>query len=474
MNFISLTFALFLIAVFIIYWLVRADKRWIVLLISSYIFYGAWNTKYLSLIILVTLISYGSALLLQYICRLRRMIMIITVIVCLGLLFSFKYINFFLSSVNSLLSVVDNRYHFSLLNIILPVGISFYTFQALGYVIDVYYRRTDAERHLGKYATFVAFFPQLVAGPIERTENLLPQIKEPKEFSYSRAVSGLEKMLWGAWKKVVVADVLAQYSDRVFANVQNYSGFAVLFATFAFTFQIYCDFSGYSDIAIGTARLLGIELMENFRAPYFSSSLREFWKRWHISLSQWFRDYLYIPLGGNRRVRFRTTVNLLFTFLVSGLWHGASMSFVVWGGVHGIGQLFENGIRKHLNKTNKAFIVLQTVITFLFCAFAWIFFRADTLRDAVLIIKTIPAGMTNPISYFQIGFAKLSLDVQKILLIIGSIAVLAYVDSFIYINKRVPLLNIRPVKWVINWGLALWTIYTWIYNGSNSFVYFQF
>lgn len=474
MNFISLEFVFFLVVVFLVYWHVQSDKRWIVLLSASYIFYGAWNIKYVWLIILVTIVSYGSAILLQDCSKFRKQILIATILFSFSLLFLFKYINFFLNGVNSFLSIIDKQYSFSLLNIILPVGISFYTFQALGYVIDVYYCRTVAERHFGKYATFVIFFPQLVAGPIERTGNLLPQIKIPKEFSYNLAVSGLEKMLWGAWKKVVVADVLAQYSDQVFANVYDYSGFSVLLAVLAFTFQIYCDFSGYSDIAIGAGRLLGIELMENFSAPYFSGSLREFWKRWHISLSQWFRDYLYIPLGGSRRGRFRTTINLLATFLVSGLWHGASMSFIVWGGIHGIGQVIEYGIRWQPNRSKKVIIILQTLGTFLFCSFAWIFFRADTLQDAIVLIKAIPAGMTNLESYFQNGFRNLSLSFKQLLLICGSIAVLVYADSFIYNNNRMTLLKIKPIKWILYWGCAVWIMVTWIYNGSNSFVYFQF
>ena len=475
MSFISISYVIFFTVVFIIYWRVSPEKRWIVLLVTSYIFYGAWKAKYLLLILLITLITYVAAILIGMVRtqKRRKAILGINIFFCIGILIYFKYFNFLLESFATISTIFGRVQRFSPLNIILPVGISFYTFQAIGYVMDVYKGKVAAEKHLGKYATFVAFFPQLVAGPIERTENLLPQIRTRRQFSYSLAISGLEKILWGAWKKVVIADVLSKYADQVFGNVNGYTGFSVLFAILAFTLQIYCDFSGYSDIAIGSARLLGIELMENFRAPYFSRSLKEFWRRWHISLSQWFRDYLYIPLGGSRKGKLRSSINLLMTFLISGLWHGASINFVVWGGIHGVGQLIENSIRRHIRK-NRFITFIRIIITFCFCSIAWVFFRAESLSDTIQMIKLIQIGILTPSTYFANGIQELGINIQQIAMIVLSLIMLGVVDYCLYSGKQIMLIRIKPVKWIIYWALSIWTIICWLNNGSNAFVYFQF
>lgn len=333
MLFNSIKFAIFFPIVFALYWIWPRRFRWMLLLMSSYYFYMSWNVKYALLIFITTVVSYAAGIFLERttIQKEKRIILIVSLIICLGILFVFKYLGFVFESISNLFSFFSIQVHPVTLNLILPVGISFYTFQTLGYVIDVYKGKITAEKNFGYYATFVSFFPQLVAGPIERTENLLPQIKTEHTFKESEGLLGTQYIILGLYKKVI-ADTLAFHADIVFEDIYNYEGFALLLATFFFSVQIYCDFSGYSDIARGTAKLFGIELMENFRSPYFSRSVKEFWKRWHISLSTWFKDYVYIPLGGNRCSKIRQRFNMIATFLVSGLWHGANWTFVMWGG----------------------------------------------------------------------------------------------------------------------------------------------
>lgn len=354
MLFNSIEFFVFLPVVFILYWSLPHKYRWVLVLASSYYFYMCWNAKCIVWILLTTIVSYVAARWLEKekSHRKQRVIVGASVFVCLGMLFYFKYFNFFSSSVISLLKYFGFSSTPIILDVILPVGISFYTFQTLGYVIDVYRGDVKAEHHFGMYAAFISFFPQLVAGPIERTTNLLPQIKYERKFKYDQAIYGLKLMLWGYLKKVVIADTISPYVDLVFANPFSYRGFDFIIAIFFFSIQIYCDFSGYSDIAIGVAKLLGVNLMTNFRSPYFSASIKEFWSRWHISLSTWFRDYLYIPMGGNRCSSLRCNFNLLITFLVSGLWHGANWTFVFWGVMHGTCQIIEKCFSRRL-KANR-------------------------------------------------------------------------------------------------------------------------
>lgn len=334
MSFNSIAFAVFLLIVFLLYWKIPKKNQWILLLVSSYYFYMSWKAKYVFLILFTTLVSYLCGLLLGRTeeIKKKRFILGCALFICLGILFLFKYFNFFSGIFGSIMQALSIPLHPITLSLLLPVGISFYTFQTLSYVIDVYRGDVPPEKHLGKYATFISFFPQLVAGPIERTYNLLPQIKQEHHFKYEDAVYGLRQMLWGFFKKIVIADTLAQYVDKVYDAPFSYKGGVLLIVSIFFSFQIYCDFSAYSDIAIGTARLLGIRLMENFKSPYFSESVTEFWRRWHISLSTWFRDYVYIPLGGNRKGKIRKYINTLITFLLSGLWHGANGTYVLWGG----------------------------------------------------------------------------------------------------------------------------------------------
>lgn len=326
MLFNSIAFAVFLPIVFILYWVFPFKYRWILLLIASYYFYMSWNAKYLLLIVFITAISYAGALLIERAkkWKIKKLLLGGVAFSSLGLLFVFKYWNFALTSLETVCHFASIPLHPITLNLVLPVGISFYTFQTLSYVVDVYRGDVEAESHFGQYAAFISFFPQLVAGPIERTKNLLPQIKKEHFFDYETATYGLKLLAWGFFKKLVIADNLAIYTDQVFKDVYSFRGFSLLVASVFFSFQIYCDFSGYSDIAIGTADLFGIKLMKNFKSPYFSVSIKEFWKRWHISLSSWFQDYVYIPLGGSRVGKLRSYLNLMITFLISGLWHGAA------------------------------------------------------------------------------------------------------------------------------------------------------
>ena len=335
MLFHSISFAVFLPVVFLLYWMGPVKCRWMLLLAASYYFYMSWNVKYAAFILAATFLSYISALFIEKTdsVRMKKGCLLLSGLLILGILFVFKYFNFFFEAIDMLADKCSISLHPITLTLILPVGISFYTFQTLSYVIDVYRGDIPAERHFGYFAAFVSFFPQLVAGPIERASNLLPQIKEKKEFQIQNAGYGARLMAVGYFKKVVLADTFAKYADVIFSDVYAYDGFALCMASLFFTFQIYCDFSGYSDIAVGTARLFGMELMENFKSPYCSVSIHDFWRRWHISLSTFFRDYVYIPLGGSRSGKIKKVRNLICTFLLSGLWHGADWRFVVWGGV---------------------------------------------------------------------------------------------------------------------------------------------
>ena len=393
--------------------------------------------------------------------------------VCLGILFFFKYFNFFELSVISLLQMFTIKMHPQLLTLLLPVGISFYTFQTLSYVIDVYRGDIPAEHHFGIYATFISFFPQLVAGPIERTKNLLPQIKSEKVFDYESASYGLKLMAWGFFKKLAIADVLAVYVDTGWSSLERLCGLDFLFIVFFFTIQIYCDFSGYSDIAIGTAHMLGIRLMTNFKSPYFSQSVKEFWSRWHISLSTWFRDYVYIPLGGNRCSEYRKNINVMLTFLASGLWHGANWTFVVWGGIHGLMQVIENLFAKKKSHSGKAQKILATLMVFAFCNFAWIFFRADSLRDAFYVIKRIVLIPGNMDSFLGSRLGLTRFKLAELGFAIGLLTIFDFISLKQNIISLVSKQNL-VVRWAI-YLILIWSILIMMpTSGTTEFVYFQF
>jgi len=334
MLFNSLEFIIFFPIVVGLYFIISPRFRWILLLAASYYFYMCWNYKYILLILFSTVVDYFAAIAMSRTSqkKFKKVFLVASLFSNLGLLFFFKYFNFFSGSINAVLDQFNVFYNVPYYDYLLPVGISFYTFQTLSYTIDVYKGKQKPEYHFGKFALFVSFFPQLVAGPIERSVNLLPQFSQTFKFEYARIRDGIILMTWGMFKKVVIADRLSEYVNEVFNNPESYDGFHNILATLFFSFQIYCDFSGYSDVAIGAALVMGYHLMKNFNRPYLAKSIGEFWSRWHISLSTWFRDYVYIPLGGNRVNISRLLFNLYITFLISGLWHGANWTFAIWGG----------------------------------------------------------------------------------------------------------------------------------------------
>lgn len=402
MLFNSLDFAIFLPIVFALYWLLQKQLKLQNLLISiaSYIFYGMWDWRFLFLILFSTIVDYTMGILIEREEKQtkRKLFLWVSILVNLGFLGYFKYSNFFLENFVGAFQFFGQDLNFRGLDIVLPVGISFYTFQTLSYTIDVYRKKLAPTKDFIAFTAFVSFFPQLVAGPIERATHLLPQFYKKRKFDYDLAVNGMRQILWGLFKKVVIADNCAQFANQIFNNYEDYSGSTLVLGAVFFTFQIYGDFSGYSDIAIGTSRLFGFDLMRNFAYPYFSRDIAEFWRRWHISLSTWFRDYLYIPLGGSRGGMWMKVRNTFIIFLVSGFWHGANWTFIVWGGLNALyflPLLLRGNNRNHLevvayDRWIPSFKELfQIGITFTLTVFAWIFFRAENLSHAFGFIHRI-------------------------------------------------------------------------------------
>lgn len=477
MLFNSFSYALFLPIVFCIYWALPQKFKWWLLLVSSYYFYMSWNVKYVILILFTTIISYFAAIFIEKEERKNKKkgILLIAAILCLCVLFVFKYFNFAMDSLSKVTNLLSIQLHTPTLNLLLPVGISFYTFQTLSYVIDVYRGEVEAEHNFGYYATFISFFPQLVAGPIERTYNLLPQIKAEHYFDYESATYGLKRIAWGMFKKICIADVIAVYVDAVYRSLETNTGFPMLVAVLGFTMQIYCDFSGYSDIAIGTAKMLGISLMENFKSPYFSHSVREFWSKWHISLSTWFRDYVYIPLGGSRCGGIRNVFNLMLTFLMSGLWHGANWTFVIWGGIHGGALLLERILYQQirfLNNKKRLYKLLSWTIVFCFCNLAWVFFRAESVKDALFVISNMFNGISKGRQYLS---NSIGLGYWKCIKILFTVFLLALYDFYskktdviVWLSKQKSL-----IRWTIYIMLVMW-IFLFAQIGGNNFLYFQF
>lgn len=482
MLFNSLAFAVFLPVVFFLYWALPQKKRWIVLLISSYYFYMSWNVKYVVLILFTTAISYASAVLMEKYNKksTKRMLMLVAVAASLLVLFFFKYFDFAQNTLVRILQSFAIELHPVTLSLMLPVGISFYTFQTLSYVIDVYKGEVEAEHNFFKYAAFISFFPQLVAGPIERTKNLLPQIDCEHHFTYEKGSYGMKLMAWGFFKKLVIADNLAVCVDMVFDDVSEYHGFALVLAVLFFTLQIYCDFSGYSDIAIGTAKLFDIDLMTNFKSPYFSASVKEFWRRWHISLSSWFRDYIYIPMGGNRVSRLRNMWNVLVTFTLSGLWHGAAFTYVVWGGLHGVMQCLENLLFPSKKKsdgqsknTRDAVWWIRVFVVFCFVAAAWCFFRAGSCREALYVFAHMTDGLRHPLTYLSTGIHAFDTRLLKQMLVP---VLLLIVYDYTALDKD-PLLVIGKMpsfaRKAVYYAFLLMVLLLASFN-SQEFVYFQF
>ena len=402
-------------------------------------------------------------------------------------LFAFKYFNFFNSNFSALAGFLHLSYPIGIINIILPIGLSFHTFQSLSYVIEVYRGKQKAEHHFGIYSLYVMFYPQLVAGPIERPQNLLHQFREKHTFEYQRVTDGLKLMAWGLFKKVVIADRLAMLVNHVYASPQDFSGLSLIIATVFFAFQIYCDFSGYSDIAIGSAQVMGFKLMDNFNRPYFSKNISEFWKRWHISLSTWFRDYVYISLGGNKVSKWRWQFNLFITFVISGFWHGANWTYVIWGALNGFYLIFSIWTRDIRNrfvmsigitKYPKILKAFQVGITFSLICFAWIFFRAKNLGEAWYIITHLFGGMDNVSKYYSqfyeltnvSGFGK-----PGFAICILSILFLEVVHLIQRHNKIRHILSEKPIwfRWSMYYAIVLGILVFGVF-GTNNFIYFQF
>ena len=486
MLFNSLHFLIFFPIVTTIYFLLPHKYRWILLLAASYYFYMVWRPIYALLIVGSTLVDYYASIWMERSDsdRNRKLYLFLSLFSNLGILFVFKYLGFFTEAINGL-----TQNNFDVIYLILPMGISFYTFQTLSYTIDVYRRERKAEHHLGYFALYVTFFPQLVAGPIERSSRLLPQLKKKYDFDYQRTVEGLQRMTWGFFKKVVIADNLAIAVNHVYGNVEEMSGLTLLIATGFFAYQIYCDFSGYSDIAIGSARILGIDLMENFKRPYFSTSIREFWSRWHISLSTWFRDYVYIPLGGSKKGPVRTYVNILLVFLISGLWHGASWMFIIWGAIHGLYSLYERATEKYRVRAWKVIKLdgtriqwfIQWSITMSVVLFSWIFFRAGDLSSSIFVVDVILRSISDLsiiielVDSIIVQRQDLGIGIFRILIVGSSILTLEVVQIFqeLFIIRSKKIWEKKILRYGLMQMLIIWILLFGQF-GLQEFIYFQF
>lgn len=480
MLFNSFEFLLYFIIVTTLYFALPHKYRWALLLVASCIFYMFFIPVYVLILIFTIIIDYYAGILIEDAKGHRRkQYLWISLVANIGVLAIFKYYNFLNDSLSDVFFWMDSENPIPYLNIILPIGLSFHTFQAMSYTIEVYRGHQPAERHFGIYALYVMFYPQLVAGPIERPQNLLYQFREKHYFEYERVVSGLKLMTWGLFKKVVIADRLAIMVDTVYSDPAGHYGAAVIVATIFFAFQIYCDFSGYSDMAIGAAQVMGFKLMTNFNRPYFSKTISEFWKRWHISLSTWFKDYLYIPLGGNKVVRSRWYFNLFITFMISGLWHGANWTFIIWGALHGFYLVFaiisQNTRHKFneaigLTKNNALFKWIQSFTVFVLVCFAWIFFRAANIGDALTLIKN-----SFYFEWSQINSVMLGSNYYELFLGFFFIVSLLIIEWTARGRQMRHFVSQQPVY--VRWGLysvLVLMIINFGVFGSNNFIYFQF
>ena len=473
MVFASIEYLIFLPVVFLLYWIgCRKNKNLQngLIVLASLFFYGFWDWRFLGLLLVTAFSTYFAGLWMDRLDnpKKRWWISFGTILLNLGILFGFKYYNFFVQAFVDSFHLLGKELSVSTLKIILPVGISFYTFTALSYSIDVYQRKVEATKDVLAYLAYVTFFPSILSGPISRATKQLPQYSRKREFSYDIAVSACRLILWGAVLKLCLADRLGIYVDAVYGNVANHNGTTLLLASILYTIQIYADFAGYSLMAIGSGRLLGIELPENFVRPYFAKTVTEFWRRWHISLTTWFRDYIYFPLGGNRVKKFRWMLNTMIVFTVSGLWHGAEYTFIIWGAFHGLCMIVERMIYgnkiKEINGRLTFTNILRIILTFCIVSFAWIFFRADNFSDASMIVGKIFTSYGNPfvdVDVFSMAFAALMIVFVK--------------DVFDEYDVRLKLLNSDYV--VVRYATAIlmviYIISFGVLNGG-SFIYFQF
>jgi D-alanyl-lipoteichoic acid acyltransferase DltB (MBOAT superfamily) len=482
MLFNSIDFAIFLPIVFFLYWFLAnksVRNQNLLIVVASYIFYGLWDWRFLSLILFSTFVDYtvGIKLSREKIVSKRKILLWVSIIVNIGFLGFFKYYNFFIDNFVLAFSVFGSKLEANTLNIILPVGISFYTFQTLSYTIDAYRKRLEPISDFLAFTAYVSFFPQLVAGPIERATNLIPQFMMKREFDYERAVDGLKQVLWGLFKKIVIADNCAIYVNLIFNNYQDYSGSTLVVGALFFAFQIYGDFSGYSDIAIGTSRLFGINLMRNFAFPYFSRDIAEFWRRWHISLSTWFRDYLYIPLGGSRGNILNKIRNTFIIFIVSGFWHGANWTFIVWGALNALyflPLLISNKNRQYLDTVSKGEFLpsikdfFKIISTFSLTVMAWVFFRAESMTQAIGYFSIIFSK-----SLFDMPIFQGSEDAFTTIILVVFFMVIEWVGrEQEYAIAKLGVGWLRPFRWAMYYSFII--IAFSFPNTTEEFIYFQF
>lgn len=473
MLFNSMHFLVFFAVVVPLYFILPPKVRWVLLLAASYYFYMCWRPAYIILILISTSVTYVCALGMSPSASAARRKLLLWVSLCvnLGLLFAFKYFNFVSDSLRLVFDRLAVPVNLPMLHVVLPVGISFYTFQAVAYTVDVYRGVLKPERRIGLFALYKCFFPQLVAGPIERPSHLLPQLREVHTFDAQRVWQGLQLMAWGIFKKVVIADRLGIYVDSVYNNVPNQSGLSYLVATYFFAFQIYADFSGYTDVAVGSAKVLGIDLIQNFNRPYFASTITDFWHRWHISLSTWLRDYLYIPLGGNRLGRGRMYFNILVTMLLGGIWHGASWTFVIWGALQGtmlcgskLTLPYRDRLVDRLGLPRRAVELVRIAVTFQLVCFSWIFFRANTVGDAFHIVRHLFDGWPRVF----LDPTAMGYGVPGILLLL----VVQLMQTRRPIRQRLEGSSL-PVRWAVSFSV-LFAIVLFGVDGNAQFIYFQF
>lgn len=484
MLFNSVEFLIFFPTVTLLFFLLPHKVRWTLLLIASCVFYMAFIPVYILILAFTIVIDYFAGILIENRAGSRRKsFLLMSLIANVGVLAAFKYYDFAAHNISELAHLMGVHNSLPALAIILPVGLSFHTFQAMSYTIEVYRGNQKAERNFGIYALYVMFYPQLVAGPIERPQNLIHQFREVHLFDYNRVTDGLKLMLWGMFKKVVIADRLAVYVDEVYKQPRTWGGVPLIIATLFFAFQIYCDFSGYSDIAIGAAQVMGFKLMTNFNRPYHAKSISEFWKRWHISLSTWFRDYLYVPLGGNRASRHRWYFNLFITFLISGIWHGAKWTFVMWGAINGLYLLTSIWTKEArlyfvrltgLSQHYRVWRPVQILVTFALTCYAWIFFRSNSMSDAIYINKAIAFTLIHPAKLMSSQI----LGPISLTDLMWGVAVISLLEVFHLLQRgrsiRAMLME-RPVwfRWAVYYSLVF-GILVFGEFGRRQFIYFQF
>jgi D-alanyl-lipoteichoic acid acyltransferase DltB (MBOAT superfamily) len=484
MLFNSIAFLVFFPLVTAIYFALPYRLRWIPLLVASCYFYMAFIPVYILILFFTIAVDYVAGIAIEGATgRRRKLFLLASIVANVGVLAFFKYVNFLNANLAALASFLHWNYPIQSLGIILPIGLSFHTFQSLSYTIEVYRGNYRAERHLGIFALYVMFYPQLVAGPIERPQNVLPQLHGRYDFEYRRVTDGLKLMAWGFFKKVVIADRVAILVNEVYAEPAAHEGLPLILATVLFTYQIYCDFSGYSDIALGSAQVMGIRLMKNFDSPYSSASISEFWRRWHISLSTWFRDYLYIPLGGNRVGKWRWYSNLFITFLVSGLWHGANWTFVAWGALHGtylVTSIWTEDVRRRLthaiglDRVPALHTAVRVLVTFALASFAWIFFRAANVGDAIYVATHLFTGLSFTTESWK-GLFDLGLDRVELAIAFLAIAVLEIVQWLQRHGRLAPGLETQPavVRWAAYYALIVAILVFGAFTEAE-FIYFQF